>query len=152
MLRGGSKPRIVKDLLRFGSHLVWSIAASARRFLIPVEHIPGVSKLLYQVEKNYFPIYRPHPVQVPVLHFLSIDEPHMILGISRFGWRGMARSGIDEELIPLDHLNLFHESNQQKIVNILRQWTGNLQSDDQGSEDDDHLTLSRINTSASNAR
>ena len=152
MFRGGSKPRIVKDLLRFGSHLVWSIAASARRFLIPVEHIPGVSKLLYQVEKNYFPIYRPHPVQVPVLHFLSIDEPHMILGISRFGWRGMARSGIDEELIPLDHLNLFHESNQQKIVNILRQWTGNLQSDDQGSEDDDHLTLSRINTSASNAR
>lgn len=152
MLRDGSKPRIVKDLLRFASHLVWSTAASARRFLIPVERIPGVSKLLYQFEKNYFPLYRPRPIQVPILHFLSIDEPHMILGISRFGWRGMARHGIDEESIPLDHLNLFHESNLPNIVSILRRWTGNSQSDDQDRADDDNLTLSHFNTSASNAR
>ncbi len=96
--------------------VIWSVdSASARRFPIPVERIPGVSKLLYQFEKNYFPLYRPRPIQVPILHFLILMNLALSWEIPA-GWRGMARHGIDEESIPLDHLNLFQPSNLPNIV------------------------------------
>ncbi len=46
----------------------------------------------------------------------------MIWARSRFGWRRIARRGIEEHFVPLDHFNVLHESNLPRIVEILLKW------------------------------
>ena len=48
----------------------------------------------------------------------------MIWAYSRFGWRRIARRGIEEHVMPLDHFNILHESNLPRIVDILLGWCG----------------------------
>ncbi len=117
-------PGITRSLCRFSHVSVWSALVPFRRLLVPIERVPVTRGILEWAQFDNFPLYQAHPVDVPILHFLAMDEPHRYQRISRFGWRAVARRGIDERFLPLDHFNLFHESNLPQIVDTLRKWCG----------------------------
>lgn len=100
----------------------WAAIVPFRKLLVPIENAPIVQRILYWAQLENFPFYQPHPIEAPVLHFLCTDEPEMADIVTRFGWRKMARRGIDERLVPLDHINLLHESNLPGIVDTLLKW------------------------------
>jgi oxalate---CoA ligase len=100
----------------------WSATVPFRRLLVPIENAPGVQRFIHWTQLDNFPLYRSHPIEAPILHFLCTDEPEMIDVVTRFGWRKMARRGIEERLVPLDHNNLLHESNLPGIVDMILEW------------------------------
>jgi oxalate---CoA ligase len=100
----------------------WSATVPFRRLLISVENAPGVKGFINWAQLDNFPFYQPRPIEAPILHFLCTDEPEMIDIVTRYGWRRMARRGIDERLVPFDHNNLLHESNLPGIVDTLLEW------------------------------
>jgi hypothetical protein len=63
-------------------------------------------------------------VDAPILHFLSADEPRAIVDAARYGWREIARRGIEEQFVSLDHSNVLHESNLPMIVDSILKWCG----------------------------
>jgi oxalate---CoA ligase len=107
--------------------LSWSAVAPIRRLLVPVERNAIVQRFLRKAQKGNLPFYKATPIKAPVLHFLCANEPNLIDRESRFGWRKMARIGIEEEFLAFDHMNLFHESNLPKIVETLLRWSDNEQ-------------------------
>jgi len=100
----------------FARRLVWSAVVPVRSLLAPIENITAVQRLLEWPQVDYFPFYRARPIDAPILHFICTGT------VSRFGWRTMARRGIDERLVALDHKNVFHESNLPMIVKAIREW------------------------------
>jgi thioesterase domain-containing protein len=103
--------------------LSWSAVAPIRRLLVPVERFAIVQWFLREALKGNLPFYKATPINAPILHFLCTNEPNLIDRESRFGWRKMARIGIEEEFLAFDHMNLFHESNLPKIVETLLHWS-----------------------------
>jgi acyl-CoA synthetase (AMP-forming)/AMP-acid ligase II/thioesterase domain-containing protein len=101
----------------------WSAALPFRRLLVPFENSTGIRKFMKWAQADYFPFYRPRPIDAPILHILCSDEPEQIDVVTRFGWRKMASRGIDERFVPLDHNNLLHESNLPGIVGMLLEWS-----------------------------
>ena len=101
----------------------WSVTIPFRRLLVPIENAQVVQKFLHWAQLEYFPFYRRLPIDAPILHFLCSDEPAMVDIVTRFGWRKMARRGIDERVVPFDHINLLHESNLPGIVDSLLEWS-----------------------------
>ncbi len=102
---------------------VWAAIVPFRKLFVPIENTPLVQRFLHWAQLDYFPFYRPRPINAPILHFLCSDEPEMADIITRFGWRKMAHSGIDERVVPLDHINLLHESNLPGIVDSVLKWS-----------------------------
>jgi acyl-CoA synthetase (AMP-forming)/AMP-acid ligase II/thioesterase domain-containing protein len=101
----------------------WSVTIPFRRLFVPMENAPVVQWFLHWAQLDYFPFYRPRPIEAPILHFLCSDEPAMVDIVTRFGWRKMAHRGIDERVVPFDHINLLHESNLPGIVDSLLEWS-----------------------------
>ena len=99
--------------------LGWAAVTPIRWLLAPVERVAVVQWFLRRVRKGNLPFYKARPIGGPILHFLSANEPNIIDRDSRFGWRAVARSGIEEQLLAYDHMNLFHESNLPKMVDAL---------------------------------
>ena len=102
--------------------MIWSAALPARGLLTHFEDVSILWKLLHWSLYNYSPLYRPHPIDAPILHFISADTPNAISRASRFGWRRLARRGIREEVLSYDHANILHEHNLPKIVDVLLPW------------------------------
>ncbi len=100
----------------------WAATVPFRRILAPIENAPGVQDFIHWAQLDNFPLYRPHPIEAPILHFLCTEEPEMIDVVTRFGWRRMARQGIEERHVPLDHNNLLHESNLPGIAGTILEW------------------------------
>ena len=100
----------------------WSATVPLRSLLVSIESAPGVERFIYWAQLDNFPFYRPRPINAPILHFLCTDEPEMIDIVTRFGWRKVARRGIEEQPVPLDHNNLLHESNLPRIVGTMLDW------------------------------
>jgi hypothetical protein len=78
---------------------------------------------LRRAQEGYLPYYKAGSIDAPILHFLCTDERNIIDSSSRFGWRAVARRGIEEHFLILEHLNLFHECNLPKIVSTLLHWS-----------------------------
>jgi acyl carrier protein len=102
--------------------IAWAAAVPFRRILAKFENTTGAQRFLQWAQLDNFPIFQPRPIEAPILHFLCTDEPEMIDIVTRYGWRKMARRGIDERLVPLDHNNLLHESNLPGIAGTLLEW------------------------------
>ena len=117
-------PGVRNDLRRFRRRIAASILSPFRRLLAPFEQTSAVQWLLEWMASDFVAPYKPRPLDLPILHFLCEDEPKMIWAYSRFGWRRIARRGIEEHVMPLDHYNILHESNLPRIVDILLRWCG----------------------------
>ena len=120
-------PGLTRNLLDLYRRLLWSAVVLIRRFLLPIEGTSLVQRIIRWVELSYYPLYKPRPLDAPLLHFLSADEPtvHDSLDAAcRFKWRTIARGGIDEEYLAFDHYNIFHEFNMPKIAEVLKRWCG----------------------------
>jgi acyl-CoA synthetase (AMP-forming)/AMP-acid ligase II/acyl carrier protein len=104
--------------------VAWRIMIPIRWLAIPFERVPGVQRFLQWAQVDYFPFYKARPLDAPILHFLSTEERAGFEGVARFGWRRVARRGVDERYLPMDHPNLFHESNLPKIIDNLQDWCG----------------------------
>ncbi len=114
---------------------VWYSIVPLRRLLVPVEHVHFVQWLMRKSQEDYFPFFRARTIDAPILHFLASAGMGTTGGMggggmdagrnaSRLCWRDVACRGIEELIVPLDHLRLFDESNLPCIVNTLMQWTG----------------------------
>jgi oxalate---CoA ligase len=126
--------RLTRRLARLGELLeliarrvAWTVAIPLRRFFVPFEHGAAVQRFLCWAQHNQLPLYRARPIDAPILHFLCENEPRLFDSAARFGWRKMARRGIDERLVPLDHENVLHESNLQGIAEALNTWKSALE-------------------------
>ena len=117
-------PGLTRNYRRVSRYLVWSALVPFRRVLVPVENVSVVRWILEWSRFDHYPLYKARPVDAPFLHFLCMDEPKRIDAISRFGWRRIARGGIEEKFVPLDHPNILHESNLPEIVEVLLRWCG----------------------------
>ena len=104
--------------------VAWHVMIPLRWLFIPIERVPGVRRFFDWAQRDYFPFYRARPIYAPVLHFLSTGERLGSESESRFGWRRVARRGIDERFLTLDHANVLHESALPQIVGTLREWCG----------------------------
>lgn len=111
-------------LSHFARLVAWRMMVPIRRLAIPFERAPLVQKFFTWAQLDYFPFYKPRSLYVPILHFITTDEHAGFDGAARFGWKKVARRGIDERVLPTDHPNLFHESNLPKIIDSLREWCG----------------------------
>jgi hypothetical protein len=94
-----------------------------------VQNVRAVQRFLSWLQYDYFPFYRARPIDAPVLHILCTDEPRIIEAMSRFGWRAMARRGIEEHFVALDHENVFNEANLPKIVEMISRFNGSCGDD-----------------------
>jgi oxalate---CoA ligase len=102
----------------------WRAMVPIRGLFVPFERVRVIQRFFHWTQTNYFPFYKARPISAPILHLLTLEEHEGFDGEARFGWRRVARRGIDERFLPLDHPNLFHESNLPTIVDILRDWCG----------------------------
>jgi oxalate---CoA ligase len=102
--------------------LAWSAVIPIRKLLVRVEKRPLIQRFLHWAQFGNFPSYLPRPIDAQVLHFLCTDEPRVIESMARFGWRKVARRGIEEQFLPLDHSNILHESNLPGIVSTISKW------------------------------
>lgn len=103
--------------------LLWYGITPLRGLFAPSQRLPIVQWFLRWAQADYFPFYRARPIDAPILHFLCSDEPEMIDVVTRFGWRKVARGGIEERVVPHDHNNLLHESNLPEIVHAILSWS-----------------------------
>jgi oxalate---CoA ligase len=103
--------------------LGWSTVTQLRPLLGPIEHASTVQWFLRRVLKGNLPFYKAGPIEAPILHFLCADETNVIDRVSRFGWRALARKGIEEQVLAFDHMNLFHETNLPGMVETLLEWS-----------------------------
>jgi thioesterase domain-containing protein len=124
LLWSSEHPGLMRNLRRFSHVLAWSALVPFRRLLVPMEHYAVTQKIIQWAQFDNYPLYKAAPIDASILHFLATDEPHMIQRESRFGWRAVARRGIEERFLPLDHPNLFHESNLPEMVETIRKWCG----------------------------
>jgi acyl-CoA synthetase (AMP-forming)/AMP-acid ligase II/thioesterase domain-containing protein len=120
--RNQNRHVIAVDFRNIVLRMAWLALIPFRRLLVPIEQNSVVRKLLRVVQVGHFPLYRPRPIEVPVLHFLCQEEPRILSGAARFGWRDMVRRGIREAYVSHDHSNLLHESNLPKISVTILQW------------------------------
>ena len=112
------------NMRRLARRTMWFAMRPARRILARFEHAGAVRFAVRHAQKGYFPFYRLRPLDVPMLHFLSEDERRPIRGASRLGFRLVARSGITEHTVPLDHDRHFHESNLRQLSDTIAEWYG----------------------------
>lgn len=126
--REGNHRGAAKKLRGFRLRLAWFAIAPLRGLLAPIEHVPVIRRVLGWAQQGYFPLYRARPIRAPILHFLSADEADPINSLSRFGWRSIARRGIEERFVALDHANVLHESNLPEIVAAIQRWSGSSES------------------------
>jgi acyl-coenzyme A synthetase/AMP-(fatty) acid ligase/thioesterase domain-containing protein len=144
--RAFSLGRVAGITRAIARRLTWSATVAVRHIMVAFEHLPAIRLFLHWLQFDYFPFYRARPIDAPIIHFLCTDEPHIIENVSRFGWRSMARRGIDERFLDFDHRNIFHESNLPKIVEALRQWN----STTNPLADEGKLTLHRTDSGDAN--
>lgn len=104
--------------------LIWHAIVPIRFRLIRVAQFNVVAAFLRWVQEGNFPVYRPAPLRVPVLHFLCSDETDFPEAESRFGWRTVAQRGMQEHYVAFDHENVFHESNLPGMVHVIQEWAG----------------------------
>jgi acyl-CoA synthetase (AMP-forming)/AMP-acid ligase II/thioesterase domain-containing protein len=102
----------------------WRIMIFIRWLAVPFERVPAVQRFFHWAQVDYFPFYQARRLYAPVIQFITTEEHAGFDGEARFGWRTVARRGIEERFLPLDHPNLFHETNLPKIVADLREWCG----------------------------
>ncbi|WP_263351888.1 AMP-binding protein [Acidicapsa acidisoli] len=119
---GAANPAV--NFRRLIRRAMWFSIRPARRMLDRVNQPPALQWMLKQSQQGYLPLYHLKKLDVPILHFLSIEEHRPIRGNSRFGWRHVARRGITEQWISLDHDRLFQESNLSPISRAIAQWCG----------------------------
>ncbi|HTB98141.1 MAG TPA: AMP-binding protein [Terracidiphilus sp.] len=124
MFRKGEHPKVFRNLRRFVRRIAWAAAVATRGWIAPATRQPWVMKFLHQAEKDYFPFYKARAIDVPILHFICTDTPSAVDQAALLGWRQMARCGIEEKFVPLDHSNVLHESNLPTIVAALQKWCG----------------------------
>jgi len=117
-------PGLRRNLHTVAHRLLWNAVIPFRRFLEPIEHKARVQSLLRQAEFEYFPLYRAHPIHASFLHILSSEPTIDFDSDSRFGWRSIARGGIEEQYVAFDHYNIFDESNLPQIAKTLTTWIG----------------------------
>ena len=120
-------PGLIGNLKIFARRFLWHAVAVLRRFLVPIENAPTFRRMMQWTEDDDYPVYRVRPLDAPLLHILSEDEPRSLDAIgsaARFGWRAYARRGIEEYYVAFDHHNILHESNLPKIADILTRWIG----------------------------
>lgn len=98
----------------------WSAVVPIRTLLLRFENRPFIKRFLFWAQFENFPSYLPRPFDVRILHFLSSDEPRPVEAMARYGWRKIARRGIEEQFLPLDHSNILHESNLPAIASTIR--------------------------------
>ena len=107
-------PGITRNIRRFSCRLAWSALVPFRRFVTPIENAAIARRIVGGSEIDGLPLYKATPVDAPLLHILSTDEPYAdqprpFDPISRFGWRRFARRGIEERFVRFDHYNIFYE-------------------------------------------
>jgi acyl-CoA synthetase (AMP-forming)/AMP-acid ligase II/thioesterase domain-containing protein len=122
-------PGITRNLRRFSCRFAWSVSIVCRRFLSPIANVAVARHIVDWSEIDGFPLYKATPVDAPLLHILSTDDPRegqprQFDPTSRFLWRPLARRGIEERYIPLDHYNVFYESNLPVIAETISRWCG----------------------------
>jgi oxalate---CoA ligase len=117
-------PGARRDLQFLSKRVAGGALNPFRRLLVPFEQTSAVQWLLEWLQSGFVLFYNPRPLNAPILHFLCENEPRMIWAYSRFGWRRIARRGIEEHIMPLDHYNILHESNLPRTVEILLKWCG----------------------------
>lgn len=120
---------IGRSLRWFSCRLLWSALLQFRRFLVPIENTAMVRRLLQWSQSDNCPLYKVRPLDAPFLHILSTEEPgenedREFDPNSRFGWRSIARGGIEERFVALDHYNILHESNLPVVAETLLGWCG----------------------------
>jgi acyl-CoA synthetase (AMP-forming)/AMP-acid ligase II/thioesterase domain-containing protein len=104
--------------------LAWHAVVPFRKVIAAGQSLQLIQRFLKWAQQDYFPFYRAKPLDAPILHFLCTDEPQLIDIVTRFGWRKVARNGIEERYVPHDHSNLLHESNLPEIASVILQWSG----------------------------
>jgi acyl-CoA synthetase (AMP-forming)/AMP-acid ligase II/thioesterase domain-containing protein/acyl carrier protein len=103
---------------------LWYAISHARQSVQPLEKYRLIQRLLETSTREYFPVYRARPIDVPILHFLCAEELDDFMASSRLGWRNVARHGIEERSIPQNHMNALHESSLPAIVEVIQKWCG----------------------------
>lgn len=131
--REGNHLGAAKKLRGFRLRLAWFAIVPFRELLAPIEHVPFIRRVLGWAQRGYFPLYSARPIHAPILHFLSADEAEPINSLSRFGWRSVARRGIEERYLAFDHASILHESNLPEIVDTIQRWTGTSESGPNGT-------------------
>lgn len=121
-------PGVTRNVRRFLLRILWAALVPLRHLLLPVEHLASIQWLLKHAEYENFPLYKVPAVDAQFLHFLCMDEPSPIKSASRFGWRRVARRGIEEHFVPLNHQTVFLEPNLPEIVEVLLRWCGTLEN------------------------
>ena len=119
-------PGLIGNLKIAARLFLWSAFADFRRFLVPIQNVPRIHRILEWAQDDDYPFYGLRTLDAPCLHILSADEPShfdAIRAASRFGWRSYARRGIEEEYVAFDHHNVLHEFNMPRIAEILRTWS-----------------------------
>lgn len=120
-------PGLTRNLRDIFFRSLWSAAACLRGFLVPLQRFSVVQRMIQWFHFVHFPLYRPRPINVPLLHILSADEPKSLDGFncgSRFRWRSLVRDGFEVKFVAFDHYNVLHGSNLPEIAKILISWCG----------------------------
>src|SRR5208282_5598945 len=81
-------PGLMGNLQIFAHRLLWSAVLIFRRFLVPIENVPVVYRMIQRAQVGDFPPYKPRPLNVRCLHILSPDEPSSLDALeaaARFG-------------------------------------------------------------------
>jgi thioesterase domain-containing protein/acyl carrier protein len=118
-------PGLRRNLRRFLRQLLWSAGVAFRRFLVPIERVFVIRRVIEWSQLDDYPFYKVRPVGTSCLHILSANEPCSLDALSaaaRFGWRSYARRGIKEEYVAFDHHNVLHELNMPKIAEVVKRW------------------------------
>ncbi len=74
-------------------------------------------------EHDYFPLYRPRPSRVPILHFVMAEGQEPLRALSVQSWRQITAG--ETKVMPLagSHHSLFRESNLLPISDAIQEWS-----------------------------
>lgn len=117
-------PGLRRNLRLLSKRITGSALNPFRRLLVPFEQTSAVQWLLDWMASDYVSPYKPRPLDAPMLHIMCADEPSVVDSYARFGWRRIARRGVEEHVLPHNHFNILHESNLPQIAEILLKWCG----------------------------
>jgi oxalate---CoA ligase len=110
------------NMRRLIRRITWVPVVHARAVIVGLWGFPPLRRMHGLLRRNNFPLYLPQPVDAPILHLMSAKDEKMLRSASRLGWRRVARGGIDERIVPLDHDAFFAETNLPILSEIVENW------------------------------
>lgn len=107
----------------FTRRVVWASVSTTRSMIKPMQKWRLIASAIDWARQGNLPFYARHTVHAPILHFLCANEHNPMIDEARFGWRSVAACGLREQVLPLDHSNILHESNLPAIANTIEGWS-----------------------------